>query len=217
MDCLIYAQAAARIAKLNEEGRLFAGRAARGDSFREVVSRFERVLAQSREPYGSEAEEDAEQEAARRARDLGKALAATMPAVSLPPPLEKPRRRRDAGAQSPPATAAAAPMPVLEDQAAPLALFQVHQNLFDATAVRRRSASARRRRRLLLDSDSSDDDDPFRHLRRTPSQEAIERRRKKMEARFAKHDGKRRPEVRETEHLNTTSNGGREREPPKLM
>ena len=26
-----------------------------------------------------------------------------------------------------------------------------------------------------------------------PSQEAIERRRKKMEARFAKHDGKRRP------------------------
>jgi hypothetical protein len=106
-----------------------------------------------------------------------------MPAVSLPPPLEKPRRRRDAGAQSPPREApaialppdAAAPaMPVLEDQAAPLALFQVHQNLFDATAVRRRSATARRRRRLLLDSDSSDDDDPFRHRRRTPSQEAID-------------------------------------------
>ena len=84
--------------------------------------------------------------------------------------------RRDAGAQSPPAPMPpdAAPMPVLEDQAAPLALFQVHQNLFDATAIRRRSASARRRRRLLLDSDSSDDDDPFRHRRRTPSQEAID-------------------------------------------
>ena len=35
--CLIYAQAAARIAKLNEEGRLFAGRAARGDSFRRAL------------------------------------------------------------------------------------------------------------------------------------------------------------------------------------
>ena len=89
------------------------------------MSRFERVLAQSREPYGSEAEEDAEREAAVLARDLGKALAATMPAVSLPPPLEKPRRRRDAGAQSPVAAPAEialppdAPMPVLEDQADP--------------------------------------------------------------------------------------------------
>ena len=91
------------------------------------MSRFERVLAQSRDPPPTRAEEEAEEEAAVLARDLAAALAATMPAVSLPPPLEKPRRRRDAGAQSLPATAAApvdtAPMPVLEDQAAPLALF----------------------------------------------------------------------------------------------
>jgi hypothetical protein len=175
------AAAACQIACLNEEGRLFArakshnGPGARGDSFREVVARFERVLKQSRDPPLSQSDHLAEKRAAGLARELAAALAATMPAPDLPPPLERPLRRdvrtqHRTLAQMAAALTVATDMPPDEERDVLVPPPGVMLNERPPRGGRRRDP---RTRWPPVDSDSSDAEDPLRHRRRTPSQELV--------------------------------------------
>ena len=98
LDAVLEAHETTRAATMPTPAKLTKDKAAAVALRPETVEFFARVkafLGQRQESERLYAELcAAAPEAARRARDLGKALAATMPAVSLPPPLEKPRRRR---------------------------------------------------------------------------------------------------------------------------